>query len=378
VAWRKSKSKGSEPSNASGPAPAGTGSRWLAAEENRWGVPVADVSPFTLGIVSTSSDPQSATNAVSFTNDDGLGFVGLAPLTPRRTPLALGYRVDRVLADGPVFIPRQMEHKWAVFHHDRSLLFVRSWTRRVHLVVPTVVEQGQVRLTEAVGAVVGDDEEHAFTEAAIDFILRSHVLGEIVPAPLPSGIGDDLTTLPGAAFSLYGDKARLATTHRIPVEPSSGILRSHPLLHIAVARNDLAAAQHQLDRGVPIDLVAQDGLTALQWALPAPGVEALAWLVARGLPVDARSLEGATALMNAVQSGDEEKIGWLLDAGADPNASDDRGFTALHRAAELGRTAAARLLLERGADRGVAAFGHTALSLAHDRGHAELEGLLQA
>src|SRR5690349_11413576 len=52
---------------------------WIEAADNPWGIRVLDVRPVTLNIVSTSTDPQCATNAVSFGNDDGLGFVGQAP-----------------------------------------------------------------------------------------------------------------------------------------------------------------------------------------------------------------------------------------------------------------------------------------------------------
>src|SRR5262249_15916758 len=41
--------------------------RWLAPADNPWGVPVLDVRPVTLGMLSTSRDQQCALNAMSFT-----------------------------------------------------------------------------------------------------------------------------------------------------------------------------------------------------------------------------------------------------------------------------------------------------------------------
>src|SRR5215212_1190904 len=92
--------------------------RWIAPGDNHWGVPVLDVRPVTLGTLSTSRDPQCARNALSFGQDDGLGFVGVAPPVRRQVPVGLRFRIDRTLADGALFLPSAMEHKWALYFHQ--------------------------------------------------------------------------------------------------------------------------------------------------------------------------------------------------------------------------------------------------------------------
>jgi ankyrin repeat protein len=115
----------------------------------------------------------------------------------------------------------------------------------------------------------------------------------------------------------------------------------------------------------------------MHWALTGRGTAMLDHLLRRGSPIDVRSAEGATPLMNAVQDGDLDRATFLLDHGADPNAIDLRGFAALHRAAESGHKGLVELLLARGAAANVVAEGHTALSLAEQRGRAEICALLR-
>jgi hypothetical protein len=353
--------------------------RWLAPPESPWPVPVLDVRPITLSVTSFSGDIEAARNAISFSTDDGTGFVGHTLPTQRTIPCSLTYYVNPVLADGVLFAPSAMEHKWAVFYHQSKILFVRSWQRRLILTADVLASHGQIELTQLNGVAMNPGEDPEFTQAAADFILRTHALREAHPAPLPRDPGQDLRSAALLAFNLFGNFAHYATHHRFTSIPSIRPLRTHSLLHIAIARVDLAAAQEQLDRGVPISLLAPDGSTTLHWALASANPEALAWVLAHGLPVDARSDQGATALMNAVQDGRSEVVSWFLANGADPNAADRRGFTSLHRAAEIGSAGIVKVLLDAGAAPNIeAADGKTPIALAASRGHSDIVAMLQS
>ncbi len=349
---------------------------WLGADQNPWGVPVLDVRPVTLGMLSTSRDPQCAANAVSFGNEDGTCFRGARPPVARAIPSGLRFRIDRVLADGVLFNPGAMEHKWALYYHGGQILCVRSWQRQVQLVADVRVEGGWACIATIRGAFGDRDEDPAFTERALDYLLRSHALSLVYPAPLPGGLEQD----PGAAalwcMSGFGSLAHAATPHPVPGGPPEEPLRTDSLLHIAVARGDATAAEAALAAGVPVDLLSREGLAPLHWAVGRPDDAMLDLLLARGSPVDVRSAEGATPLMNAVQDRDGRSAALLLDRGADPNAADGRGFTALHRAAEMGQLELARLLLQRGARPDARAQGHTPRSLAEGRGEAAVVDLL--
>ena len=228
-----------------------------------------------------------------------------------------------------------------------------------------------------------------FSARVADYLLRSHALGLVFPAPLLPGTESN----PGQAalwcFSRFGKLALFATPHGINASVPEKPLRSHSLLHILVARGDKTAVDKHLAAGMPLDLLAADGLAPLHWALAAkrPRVPLIgSWgkdtamlqhLLERGSPVDVCSAEGATPLMNAVQTGSMKQVTFLLDRGADPDAADARGFTSLHRAAEMGKMDLVKILLARGASPDAEARGHTPRSLAEGRNCKEIVELLK-
>ena len=347
---------------------------WVQAEANPWGVPVLDLRPFALQMISMSKDQQCSINAMSFGQDDGLGFVGVEPEAPDTVQANLRFRIDRMLADGALFLPSQMEHKWALYYHRGQILCIRSWTRAVAAVAEVHAAEDHVEITAIRGILTG--EEPGLMARTLDFLLRSHALGLVYPAPLPAGLEAEPKSAALWCFSMFGNLAHFATPHELPLSVPEKPLRTHSLLHIAVARGDTAGVQEHLQRGIPIDLRAGDGLCPLHWALSRDDTAMLAYLIERGSPVDVRSDEGATSLMNAVQARSLEKVAFLLDRGADPNATDQRGFTALHRAAEMGQLEVVKLLLDRGAAPHPEAQGHTPRSLAQGRGENAVVQLL--
>jgi hypothetical protein len=341
--------------------------RWIEAADNPWGVRVLDVRPVTLTMTSTSADPQCAANAVSYDGEDGTVFVGQSPDSQRIVDMSLRFPVDGPLLDGVLFVPRAMEHKWALFFHRGELIVVRSWVRKVALVARVEARDGHVEITQARGTLCANDETPEFTARALDYLVRSHALDIVHPAPLPPGMDADPKAAALWCMSLFGNRAQVATPHAFAWCDPERPLRTHSLLHIAVARGQVDAIEACLQAGMPIDALAGDGLAPLHWALASRDDAIATLLLDRGAFVDVRSEEGATPLMNAVQGASLELTTLLLDRGADANARDLRGFTALHRAAEMGLVGIVRLLLDRGASIDVDAEGHTPRSLAEGR-----------
>jgi hypothetical protein len=187
---------------------------WLDQSEHPYPVPVLDVRPVTFEMISTSADPQMAMNAMSYGNDTGLAFAEESPPSDRLVPLALRYRVDAELRDGALFRPAAMEHKWALFLHSGRVLFVRSWQRRLLVTATIRVDNGHAEVVEAHGSFVDDDEDPRFTEACIDFIVRTHAVAVDHPAPLPFDPGTDLEAAGVWCFGAFGNLAALATHHR--------------------------------------------------------------------------------------------------------------------------------------------------------------------
>jgi ankyrin repeat protein len=354
--------------------------RWLEANDNPWGVPVLDIRPVALRMLSTTGDSHCAENALSYFRDDGTSFIGVAPAVSRTISGGIRFRIDRMLADGALFIPREMEHKWAIYFHRGQILFVRSWLRQVIVVAEVNADAtaSSAEITTLRGAFVADDEQPSYTRRVADYLLRSHALNMISPAPLPAGMDADIQGAAYWCFSCFGNRAHFATTHELVLPVPDQPLRTDSLLHMAVARGDAGAVKSQLDAGIPTDLLASNGLAPLHWSVGLDDTAMTVLLLERGSPIDVRSDEGATPLMNAVQSRSAVKVTFLLDRGADPNATDRRGFTALHRAAEMGELQIVQLLLSRGALPHPEAQGVTPRSLAEMQGQKAIVRLLSS
>jgi hypothetical protein len=190
---------------------------WIEAAETPWGVPVLDVRAVTQNMISTSADPQSAANAISFGRDDGSAFAADEPASPRVIGALIQYRVNTPLPDGALFRPREMEHKWAIFHHQQRILFVRSWTRRLHAIAELSPCQDGVEITRIRGVITDPEESPLFTTMAVDFLLRSHALGMVYPAPLPEGLEETPLEAAMWCFQMFGNLALCATHEIIPV-----------------------------------------------------------------------------------------------------------------------------------------------------------------
>ncbi|MES2075163.1 MAG: hypothetical protein V4462_06025, partial [Pseudomonadota bacterium] len=132
---------------------------WFGADSNPWHVPILDVRPFTLTMLSTSSDPKNAENAISYGKDDGAAFIDQQPIFERILSTNLTYPVDGGLADGVLFQPRQMEHKWAIFYRQKRIIFVRSWQRQVFVVAHTEHRDGLLIINEIHGTFGGAEED---------------------------------------------------------------------------------------------------------------------------------------------------------------------------------------------------------------------------
>ena len=350
--------------------------KWIEADKNRWGVRVLDVRPVTLTQLLGSTEYQHAKNAVSFLRDDGMGFIGEEPPVTRVTEANLRFPIDRLLAEGVLFIPREMEHKWALFYYCGEIICISSWFRQVQAIAQVEEQQHYIEVKAVRGTFTDEGEDPEFTVRVLDYLLRSHALNTVYPAPLPVGIEEDPIEAANWCLGMFGNRAFFATPHPIIDRYPDRPLRTSSLLHIAAARGDAPMIEARLDAGVPIDLLASDGLTPFHLSLMCDDLSIMTLLLDRGSPVDVRSAKGTTPLMDAVELGKLEKAIFLLDHGADVDARDRRGFTALHKAAGKGHLDLTRLLLELGASPNPEAEGHTPRSLAEGRGHSRIVALL--
>jgi len=198
----------------------------------------------------------------------------------------------------------------------------------------------------------------------LNFLLISHSIGEIVPAPLPLEYENNLKNVGIWAFSTYGNMAHFGIFSDQFLPTTNKYLRSHSLLHIAVARGNIIEIERFVKNGSNLNALAGDGLAPLHWSIASQTLESMAKLLELGADPNVTTYQGATPIMNAVQSNKIDNLNMLLKSKALVNFKDNRGFTALHRAAEIGHIEIVRLLLRNNADKSISAEGNTALSLS--------------
>jgi hypothetical protein len=336
---------------------------WIHAQDNPWRVELLDLRPFTQHMLSSSPDPKMAENAISYGGEDGTTFFGQRPESNRVIKVNISLPIDKRLEPGVLFTPNTMEHKWAIYFDGEFLIFIRSWLREVVVVAKTTQNNERLYVEEITGEFT-KNESPEFTAAVLNYLLISHSIGEIVPAPLPKELESNTKDAASWAFSLYGNMVHVGVFDEMFISSPKEPLRSHSLLHIAVARGELKKIELYAQNGMDLNALAGDGLAPLHWSVAPETTDSMKKLLELGANPNARTHEGATPLMNAVQSNKIDKLNLLLESGAEVNAIDNRGFTGLHRAAEMGHTEIVRILLENGADKTISAEGHTAVSLA--------------
>ena len=146
---------------------------------------------------------------------------------------------------------------------------------------------------------------------------------------------------------------------------------SYTPLIAAAAAGRIDIAKQLLKAGARVDLVAEDGRTAVDAASEnCKTPEVLKFLIDQG------GRAGETSLLRALWNVEAHPmdcshatVGYLLDAGADPDQRDTKGSTALMVAADRADTESVRLLLLHKADVNVQAgpYRWTALQVACKR-----------
>jgi hypothetical protein len=181
---------------------------WLEPHENQFGVRVLDCRPITERFLSTSQDADSIRFFGSPEARTGEQFRGQHPEAAVRVACELAYPLASPLAVGPVFLAGAMEEKWNIYHFDGVLYFARSWTGHLQYTAALAPSSSELRVVEVEawpGNLPGDG---SMAIRQVDFLIRSHMLGQVVPHPVPP-----LPSKKGIAlwsFSQYGNRGLYA------------------------------------------------------------------------------------------------------------------------------------------------------------------------
>ena len=181
---------------------------WLEPHENPFGVRVLDCRPIAETFLSATENPAAISFFGSPAARSGEQFRGQHPEEAIRLPCELVFPLGAPLPDGPVFIAGAMEEKWNVYHFAGVLYFARSWTGHLQYAATLAPSASELRVVEVEawpGNVMGDN---SMAIRQVDFLIRSHLLGHVVPHPVPP-----LPSKKGIAlwsFSQYGRRGLYA------------------------------------------------------------------------------------------------------------------------------------------------------------------------
>ncbi len=171
-------------------------------------------------MLSTSQDPQMATNAISYGAEDGTFFWGQKPNSNRTISSNIVLPIDGVLAPGVLFTPNTMEHKWAIYFDGEFLIFIRSWLRQVFVIAKTSQQNDHLFIENIIGEFT-EGETNEFSNSFLNFLLISHSIGQIVPAPLLKEFETNTRNAVLWAFSSYGNMAHIGTFDETFIAPAT-------------------------------------------------------------------------------------------------------------------------------------------------------------
>lgn len=320
---------------------------WLEADQSPFGVRTLDLTPTAEGLTPKVPDPDTRRRIASWPGRTGSAYDQAAlPDDAPSFPARLRFPVDGPLPDGPLFLPRAAEEKWALLHRGGRLLLVRSWTGALAATAPLSTSG----TTAEIGPITGDptgsgDPDHP--ARVVSFLLRSHALGEIRPAPLPRTLPADKKSIALWCYQQFGRRAPAACTTPPADGPADRPLRADSALILAIIARNQGATQRAIEAGA--DLTARGtwhGFTPLHCAAAVGDAHAVHLLLAQRATLEATDDNGLTPLAAAVQAAEPGEDGqWdrtvdaLLKAGADtsvlldgtplPSAARERGMDSI-------------------------------------------------
>ena len=186
--------------------------RWLEADQ--------EGNPFPIRVLSCES---IASEMVYFTDepfrvgryrgDDGQHHIGQSPPRAIKTESRIRHPHPSASepSDGAIFLAAVLEDKWDLFGYMPFVYIVNSWTGelgykvRVEF-VPGFTEQLEI---EVDANLVNGDATLAIRQ--IDYIIKSHAMGQIAPHPIPTNIKDEPRAIAEYSFQAYGQRGLFAT-----------------------------------------------------------------------------------------------------------------------------------------------------------------------
>ncbi|MEJ2110640.1 MAG: hypothetical protein P8Z37_12160 [Acidobacteriota bacterium] len=184
--------------------------RWIPASENQFGIDVLDCSSITQGMVAMTSDVKVAMTFEELRSSQGREYRDLKPEQCGTVAYELEYPPIQTPQDGPVFKATAMEDKWDIYLFNARLYFCRSWSGILGY-------RANIRSEKDKLYVMQIDYEKTRAENPldavrdVDYLIKSHLYGALVPHPLLRNVPSDPMSLAANSFSRFGQRCLYGT-----------------------------------------------------------------------------------------------------------------------------------------------------------------------
>jgi hypothetical protein len=197
--------------------------RWIAASDNPFGMDVLDCASVTLNLVSGTGDANVAKSFAVLRSSQGVEYRGRELEDCGTVECDLHYPPLSLREEGPAFKAREMEDKWDIYLLDSELCFCRSWTGTLAYRARVEFQPGRTNVTR-IDFARARHEEPADAIRVVDFLIKSHLYGAVVPHPIPADMPNDVEKLAMYSFAQYGRRglyASYADTTSVPVQAAA-------------------------------------------------------------------------------------------------------------------------------------------------------------
>ena len=184
------------------------GVRVILAADNPYGVDLWDCATFTQSMISTTSAPGVAAQFARLRAATGNEHRNQLPANALVKDCALNYPVAQAVSDGPLFKATEMEDKWDVYFFNPHIYFARSWGGQLMYRATVRCEDQFMVITQIEFA---GDQEPEFSRRAVDYLVKSHVLGAGAPHPLPADLPAEPMQVAAYSFSRFGRRCAYGT-----------------------------------------------------------------------------------------------------------------------------------------------------------------------
>ena len=180
--------------------------QWLAKDDpkNPFAADGYDCLAFVRSMLSTTKDPAVVASFAALRASLGRDYVGTVPSDAVALDCRLEYPFEGETSEGILFKASHMEEKWDIYLYEGRLYFCRSWTGALTFVAHFTTTGHALIINQILASSSGTGMDYRYAIRQVDYLVRSHLLKQSHPHPLPAGFDRDPTSVGMFSFGQYG------------------------------------------------------------------------------------------------------------------------------------------------------------------------------